>query len=82
MTYSIHQQLVQHMAASDWVAGQINALDPSVPRQLPPYERLLLMSAREARAIMQLMTKLRLLPIGPTIEGIPDILDAVRAENR
>jgi hypothetical protein len=56
--------LCEHMSASDWVAAKIRTLDPNVPKNFPDFERLLMMSAREGRAIMSLMTKLKLLPTG------------------
>ena len=54
--------LCEHIAQSDWIAQQINALDPSVPKHFPQLRALLMMGHRQTVAITSLMTKLRLLP--------------------
>jgi hypothetical protein len=54
--------LCAHLAVSDWIWREINAIDPSDPRQFRRYRTLGVMASRESRAILQMMTKLRLLP--------------------
>jgi hypothetical protein len=51
-----------HMATADWIWQQINACDPSDPKQFRRYRTLGTMASRETRAMLSLMTKLRLLP--------------------
>ena len=54
------ENLCMHMATADWIWSQINATDPQ--RNFTRYRVLGTMAGRESRAILALMTKLRLLP--------------------
>ena len=65
--------LCEHIAASDWLSVQINALDPSVPKDFPRLRSLMMMAHRQTAAIAALMTKLRLLPAKKAERKLPEL---------
>ena len=65
--------LCEHIAASDWLSVQINALDPSVPKDFTRLRPLLMMAHRQTVAITSLMTKLRLLPPLKAPRKLPEL---------
>ena len=65
--------LCEHIAASDWLSVQINALDPSVLKDFPRLRSLLMMAHRQTVAITSLMTELRLLPPLKAPRKLPEL---------